>query len=248
MARGRGSRWQGLETELRIGEVREDARFQLRANGTERPHVRKLQRVLRAGQDLPPIRVAQIGAALYVVDGFHRLEAHGLEKRKTVGAIVCRMGLAEALEEAEKANTEHGLNLSREDKQLRWNRYVEAGRHLAGRGTARSIRAIERELHGVVGRETIRKRLRAMELELSEEDDQQPWQGDTEEDLQAERAEEAEASLRRFGELFPTLEEETQRKLLGEARELVDRLELTGQPEPAGPFEPAGDEAGRLDI
>ena len=89
---------------LRIEMVRERDDFQLRAKGISQPHANKLLRVLKDGKELPPIHVAMIGKAMYVVDGFHRLHALRTAKRGLVQALVARMSLKEAQAEARLAN------------------------------------------------------------------------------------------------------------------------------------------------
>ncbi len=222
----KGKQW--TLRDLRVDEVREHNKFQLRANGVDRVHTKKLLRTLQNGEELPPVKVVAINKALYLVDGYHRLEAYKAAHRGTIPAQVARMSLAEACEEAMLANTKHGLNLSRNDKAKVWEAFTEAGRHLEADGAVKASRTIEREINHVYSRETIRTKLKAMGLELNEGYEMKPWGGygePLEEDLEEELAVEAEDALRRFGNLFPTLAQPDQQRLLGDARALVHELE-----------------------
>jgi ParB-like chromosome segregation protein Spo0J len=220
----KGRQW--VERELRITEVRERNEFQLRAGSLDRAHVTRLRRVLEAGKPLPPVKVAHVGQVLYLVDGFHRLEAHRLAGRETVGATVARMSLPEARKEAQLANTTHGKNLSRADKNRLWADFTDAEGHREACGRLKSPRTIAAELNHAISRETIRKNLKAMGLE-HELEPVKPWGGEPadEETLAAERMLEAETNLRLFGELVPTLSDGDQRELLQAARDLLDALE-----------------------
>lgn len=227
----KGRQWP--ERDLRVSEVRLRDEFQLRAGGLDRPHVKRLRRALEAGEALPPVRVAAIGKALYLVDGFDRLEAHWQAGRETIRAGVAHMALGEARAEAQRANTRHGKGLNRADKGKLWDDVVAAGGHRDARGLLKSARVLEAELGGVISRETIRKKLLAMGLE-DELEPVKPWGGAGEADadfLAAERVQEAESALRAFGELIPTLDREEREALLGTARAVLDALERGETPE-----------------
>lgn len=221
----RGKQWR--DRTLMIEEVREHSDLQLRANGLSLPHVNKLARQIEAGKILPPIKVAAIGAALYVVDGFHRLHAYRKAKEHSLPAQVARMSLAEAREEARLANTTHGKGLGRADKQKAWAAFIADGGHLDDEGHTKSSRAIEAELNGLYTRETIRKNLRALGLSLNEGPDYQEWKPDEvdEEFLAQERLEEAENTLAAFVATVPTLDRVDQERLIATARGLLDNLE-----------------------
>ncbi|RVT92840.1 hypothetical protein [Sphingomonas crocodyli] len=227
----KGKQW--ATRTLLIDEVREHANFQLRAKGIDRRHATKLARELAAGKTLPALKVAHVGKVLYLVDGFHRLEAHRSHGSRTVTAEVARMSLQEAREEAEKANTKHGLNLSRKDRQVLWDAYIADGRQVDPMGETKSSRVIEAELDGIYSRETIRMRLKAMGLTLNEGEGFKTWEPEghaTEEELAEEAADEATSCLHKFGAIFSQLEDGDQARLLGAARTLVETLERGEDP------------------
>jgi len=221
----RGKQWP--EQTLMLEEVREHEDFQLRADGVSLPHVNKLARQIEAGKELPPIKVAAIGKALYVIDGFHRLHAARKAKRHSIRAQVARMSRTEALEEARLANTTHGKSLTRADKQRVWDDLIANGGHLDAEGNLKSARAIEGDLNGLYSRETVRKKLKDLGFTLNEGPDYQEWkpQDVDEETLAQERLEEAEDTLAAFIAAVPTLDRQDQQRLVGTARALLDGLE-----------------------
>lgn len=224
----KGKQW--AAGELPLEQIREDTRFQLRAHGIKQREVKRLRRRLDAGETLPRVKVAAIGKAFYLVDGFHRLEAHRLAGRKTIGTDVARMSMEEARSFALLANTTHGLSLSQKDKAAIWEAYVAAGDHLQAPGVKKSARRIEDELNGTYSRETIRKRLRTIDGEMAPDDTPggglKPRYGPEDEALLAwERADLAASDLRSFVTAWPSLEPEDQRRLLRAARDMVETLE-----------------------
>jgi len=221
----KGKQWR--DRTLMIEEVREHPDFQLRANGVSLPHVNKLTRQLEAGKALPPIKVAAIGAALYVVDGFHRLHAYRKAKEHSLPAQVARMSIPEAREEARLANTTHGKGLGRADKRRVWDEHIASGGHLDEDGNLKSSRVIEADLNGLYSRETIRTRLRELGLTLNEGPDFEEWKREEpdEEALAQERLEDAENTLAAFIATVPTLDRGDQERLIATARGLLDDLE-----------------------
>jgi hypothetical protein len=222
--------------ELALEDVRDHPRFQMRVYGLSDAHVRVLERAYEAGGDVEAIKVARIGKALYVVDGFHRVEAARRANRPRIAAKVARMSLEEAREFARLANTKHGKSLSRADKAEVLRDYCAAERHIGPLGTTKPSRTIAAELNHIYSHETIRTRLRSMGVELDEEQEfpggyKPMYPQPDEEQLAAERAEEASLLLHRFSSLFFTLEVETQQELLVAARELMERLERGERPE-----------------
>lgn len=221
----KGKQW--ALRDLRLEEVRERPDFQLRANGINSAHAKRLLRALQDVKELGPVKVAQIGKALYLVDGFHRLDAHKLARRQTISAEVARMSLEEARAEAQQANTTHGLNLNRKDKLRVWADYIASGRHLDDAGALKSSRVIATELDQVYSRETIRQKLKAMGMELNEGEDFKAWGGDEvdEDTLAEERADEAENLLAHLAAVLPTLNPGDLQRLTGATRALLDAAE-----------------------
>ncbi|HEX8573092.1 MAG TPA: ParB/RepB/Spo0J family partition protein [Allosphingosinicella sp.] len=223
------------DEELALSDVRERPDFQVRLGGVDSRHVRVLERTLEAGGALGPVKVARIGKALYLVDGFHRLEAARRAGRGTIGAKVARMSLKEAEAFALLANTRHGKNLTPADKARLLALYVEQERHWGTDGRMKSSRVISAELNHVYSHETIRTKLKRLGVEMDEDVEfphgYRPMvREESEEELEAERGDEAQRDLERFAALVPTLEGDRRRKLLEAARAALESLERGEEP------------------
>jgi hypothetical protein len=214
--------------------------LQMRVAGLDKRHVRVLEQSYLAGDDLPAIKVAKVGKALYVLDGHHRLEAVDQAGLSHVWAEVAPMSLNQAKDFALLANTQHGKNLRPWDKARIFDAYVQRGKHLDAEGNVKPSRAIAVELNRVYSHETIRKKLKERGIELNtslefpggykpfqpeeyEEDDEATWA--------AYRVGEAHEYLHRFSSLLLSLEKEVQQQLLTTARTLLHRLERGERPE-----------------
>jgi len=237
----KGLQWKEETLALEAITLRED--FQLRAGGIDRQHVRKLLGMLQAGKPLPPVKVARIGKALYLVDGFHRYFAHEDYGVSGIEASVARMSLEGARGEAMVANTTHGKALGRADKRKVWDAFVEAGGHLESPEVPKSSRVISAALNGMYSHETVRARLRELGLELNEGPTFKPWsdgevpeeededlEGPAVDPLAAEQTEEARGHLEAFGAMLHSLEEVDRRGLLASARTLLAAWENGERP------------------
>ena len=87
--------------------------FFLRGTGTDKAHVQMLSEAASFG-DLPPILVQH--DTLRVIDGMHRLEAAKSRGEKSIRARIINCTDDDAYIMAVKANTLHGLPLSRADR------------------------------------------------------------------------------------------------------------------------------------
>jgi hypothetical protein len=79
----------------------------------------------------PPVTAAQLGSQLYLVDGFHRYEAHWLEE---VPSILCDVVKVRSLEEARwlaaKGNLHHGKPMNGAEVREAFRRFILAKQHL----------------------------------------------------------------------------------------------------------------------
>lgn len=94
-----------------------DASMQCRAGGVVPAVVSEYAEALREGVEFPPIQAIQVDGTLYVVDGWHRYAAAGQAGRKTIQVYVKEGTRRDALLEAVKANSDHGLQRTQEDKR-----------------------------------------------------------------------------------------------------------------------------------
>ncbi|WP_243444874.1 ParB/RepB/Spo0J family partition protein [Sphingosinicella humi] len=216
-------RWR--QASLGVSIIKLDRRFQPRDTLSENTVARYKAAMLR-GDAFPPISVARIGRELFVVDGFHRLEAARAAGLETVEARVANMQEDTAVAVAIEANATHGLSLSRSDKRRCFALYVEAGRHLRLDGTVKSLRQIRRELANIAWPNTISRWLRDANIQPTIEDDGPvvSWvdnditQG---EGLDNERLSELQAFVDSADYLYQQLEDAESRLV---AREWIKRL------------------------
>lgn len=95
----RGKQWKREDLPLDAIVQRDD--FQFRKGGLNKRNLDRIVATLRAGGEAKdPVRVARVGKNLYLVDGFHRMEAYRRTGRRTVSAEVAKMSLGEAKDEA----------------------------------------------------------------------------------------------------------------------------------------------------
>jgi hypothetical protein len=224
----KGKQWAAMD--LPIDDVRRHQSFQYRVDGIDAANLKRIRRVLAAGGETrDPIRVARIGKALYLLDGFHRLEAYRLERRHTIPALVAKMSLEEAREEARRSNAANGKPYSPKDKVALWEAFVAEGRHLDERTESpKASRVIADELGGFWSHETIRKKLKELGHELDEDvefDGEYKPLGPTEEQMAEERLEEAEDAIGTLGSVLPTLDAYDRARLLQQARAILDAVE-----------------------
>ena len=84
---------------------------------------------LRRGANFPPVRLARINGVLYVVDGFHRLEAHKINGTPRIRATVQDASETDAIGMAAEANLTHGVVLKTRELRNVLTALIRAGRH-----------------------------------------------------------------------------------------------------------------------
>lgn len=242
--------------ELVLEDIREREEHQVRAGGVSHLHVNTLVRAMGSEGDRTPISVAKVGKAHYVIDGFHRLAAARKLGWSHISADVARMSAGEARGYALLANTKHGKNLGRHDKDRIFDEYVAQGGHVGADGVLKASRVIQAELNHIYSHETIRQKLkkRGIEIDLSVEfpGGYKPFKGGwDDEDDEADAAAlayrltvDAQAHLDAFGSLFFDVDDHAKHNLLDAARDLVDRLGRGERPIRVD----GGDVEGLLDI
>jgi hypothetical protein len=80
---------------------------------------------MQAGAVFPPILVATIKGAPYVVDGWHRTKACIRAGIPTISAIVRKATAKEALVMAALANQDHGLPLKPKERRVAFRRFIK---------------------------------------------------------------------------------------------------------------------------
>lgn len=232
-----GKQWKAED--LALDDIREHRDFQFRHRGIDTANLNKIVRTLEAGGETrDPIRVARVGRVLYVVDGFHRLQAYRTAGRRTIPALVAKMGLSEARDAARSLNAMNGKAYSRADKEGVWSAYIAEGRHLECDGSAKPSRTISAELGGLYSYETIRIKLKGLGMTLDEGVEYpggfKAWR--SEEELATDMAAEAYEYLRAFGSLIHDLEPWDREPLLEVTRGIVRAAEKGERPDVARLF------------
>lgn len=236
---------------LAVSDIQRQQRFQMRVAGTDPKHVQRLVgelESLEGGDTIEPVKVGKVGKAYYLLDGFHRLEAHDIVGASHVTAKVAKMALQDALDYAALSNLKHGKAPTRADKQAAWAKYIAAGRYLYAddnegplmlTGTPKRASVIARELRGMYTAKQVRTKQRQeglLDIPVEFPHGYKPFMGgDIEEDeeeaaVDHEIMEEALAALWRFESRYQALEAAEQQSLLGTVREIVEALESGKRP------------------
>ncbi|MFG1313347.1 ParB/RepB/Spo0J family partition protein [Xanthobacter autotrophicus] len=121
--------------------------------------VRSYASIMRAGGDMPPVSIARIDGALYLVDGWHRLEATKLNGETFIEATVCDMSEEAARWAAARANLTHGLPLKPREIRSVFRAYVGSSHHRDG-VRFKSYRDIAADLAHHVQHTTVRNWMR----------------------------------------------------------------------------------------
>lgn len=128
--------------------------WQVRTGIDERT-VRSYAGTMRGGGCFPPISIARVDGALYLVDGWHRLAAAKFNGATDIEATVCDMSESAAQWAAAQANLTHGLPLKNRELRPVFRAYVRSGRHRDG-VRFKSYRDIAREIASRINHTTIR--------------------------------------------------------------------------------------------
>lgn len=135
---------------LPLTDIIQHEPFQVR-NKLDYGAISRYREMTAAEQEPPPIRVARVKGALYLVDGWHRMEAGALQRSsdsftETVLALVADMSEPQARWEAAKANMGHGVRLKTQEYRNVFHAFIHAKRHIKPGGKYMSYREIGKEL------------------------------------------------------------------------------------------------------
>ncbi len=108
----------------------------------------------------PPIKVARIANVLYLIDGWHRVEAGALQTdmlhRGAVLALVASMSPQQARWEAARANMGHGVPLKTRDYRRVFQAFIKAKQHRKARGQLMSYREMAEAIGLGIAHTTLR--------------------------------------------------------------------------------------------
>ncbi|MCK1554036.1 hypothetical protein IVB11_34580 [Bradyrhizobium sp. 177] len=115
------------------------------------------------GANMPPVRLADIGGALVLVDGWHRLLAQKQLGRDVVEATTEVLSEMEAQWQAALANSYNGARLNRQSEKRRvFELYMRQGRNRVGRLGLKSYREIAKDLGGLASKSSIENWMKKM--------------------------------------------------------------------------------------
>ena len=149
--------------EVQIKDIIADPSFQARFK-LDRGQIKRYATVYRSEKHtMPPIELADVEGVLYLVDGWHRLEAQkGINgTNETVKAVVHHMNISEARWRSALSNLSHGLPLKPKEIRNVFKIYIKTRKHRKADGTLKSYREIASDLEGIVAYTTIRNWMKA---------------------------------------------------------------------------------------
>lgn len=140
--------------EVAVSDVTRDLAYQVRSH-LDDALVKQYATNMTNGAKFPPIRLAQIKGALFLVDGWHRHAAAQSLNHKTIEAIVLPMTGQEALLASALANSTHGKPLKSSEKQNAFKSFIKGRGHIRADRSLLSYREIAVTLGGHVGHTTV---------------------------------------------------------------------------------------------
>lgn len=88
---------------------------------------------MQCGHKFPPVALADVEGKLYLLDGWHRMDAAALRLgHEAVEATITPMRWLEAVGAASGSNATHGQGLSQADKRKKLDMHIKAGLHKKG--------------------------------------------------------------------------------------------------------------------
>lgn len=129
----RGANWPWQTSEeskpVHVDEIIRDRTFQVRLK--EVPGLaKKYADEMQCGHKFPAVSVADVEGKMYLLDGWHRIDAASMKLGGTaVEAIIRKMSWSEAVGVASEANATHGHGLTQADKRKKLDMHIKAGKH-----------------------------------------------------------------------------------------------------------------------
>lgn len=201
--------------------ITRERRYQPRDSDLSQERVARYALDMSRGDKFPPITVGHVGKIMYLLDGFHRVEAADKAGLKSLEAVIAPMDETTAILVAIAANAKHGLNLTGKDKRRCFQLYCECGGHLHKDGTVKSLRHIRRDLGDIAWPNTISAWLRKAGIEPTlDEGPSVDWA----EDHSGPELEEFEDALSGLENIFHRLDSDVRRAAVGLLNETALRL------------------------
>lgn len=118
---------------LSITNIARDKAYQFRLH-LDAARVYQYAEQTKAGSPQPPVRVAQIGERLVLIDGWHRLAACDSLGITAVEAVVAQRTHKEALRDALAANQSHGVPYNRKEHLPQFKQFIREKLHVLSNG------------------------------------------------------------------------------------------------------------------
>ena len=186
-----------------------------------------------SGETLPPLKAAQIGKALYLVDGWHRALAARKAGLVALPVLTARMTQPQASAEAALANAKHGRGISKgKETDRALEMYFRDPANLN-----KSARAVSVQLGGHVSKSTVNRM--QQKLKADEAPPQSAWDSERAAEAKQERLEQdAKAALKTLETHWGRLTDpQTKRWILQLAEETVGRLSGDAAKLPKSPLD-----------
>ena len=123
---------------------------------TARQYATRFEQLGWHGEEgMPPLLVTKTKTGLYLVDGFHRLEALKINKETHAWACVWEGSLLKGRWHGAQFNADHGLPLKSRDVRKMFRLFMDAGLHTTKEDGWIGYRGIAAALGGRVGRGTV---------------------------------------------------------------------------------------------
>lgn len=162
--------------EVSLSDLICDARSQIR-KGTDPATIKRYADAIRAGAVLPPISIAVVDGAPFLIDGWHRVAAAQSIGQTEIQAIVLDAPPEQHAWLAAKENLKNGLPLRRGEDRAVFRAYIRAGQHRKSRKQLKSSREIAADLNGIRSHVTI---LKWMGQDFPRIREQMRWEADHE--------------------------------------------------------------------
>lgn len=140
--------WEVTETSKAVDASAIVRDWTLQARSKLLPHVaRKYAHEMQAGNLFPPVELADVDGVLYLISGWHRMDAAvDICGFSAVEATVQPMSKAEAGWEAAAANLKNGQGYTPGDKRNVLRLYIKARKHKKGNEIVKTYRDMAKEL------------------------------------------------------------------------------------------------------
>lgn len=186
------------KTVVPLADLTDDARFQSRTR-TDTGTVDDYKESMSSGAVMPPITVALVDGVMFIVDGWHRVQAARELGYEEIEAEVTPMTENEAMWRAAGANQSHGLRRSNADKirAVEMVLTIPTTEHMSDREIARRIGVS----HEFVRQHRMRDEENA-EVDEVEDTDEETTEGvDGEESVENAAEEPMEEAKRKYAEI-----------------------------------------------